>query len=75
MKQEYDLKRLRKRPGGVRVVKAAKVPFGIRIDGVVLWQLRDEAERLGIDHPTLIGSILQRYVDRELADPGAVDLR
>jgi len=76
MKKEYDLTRLTKRPGKVRVAaSAAKVPLSIRIDGAVLAQLRDEAARLGIGYQTLIGSILQRYVDGELVDPGAVDLR
>lgn len=76
MKKEYDLKRLRKRPGKVRIVAgAAKVPLSIRLDGAVLAQLRDEAERLGIGYQTLIGSILQRYVNGELVDPGAVNLR
>lgn len=76
MKKEYDLKQLEKRPGKVRFdSKAAKVPVSIRIDGSVLAELRTEAERQGIGYQTLIGSILQRFVNGDLIDPRAADLR
>ncbi len=76
MKKEYDLRTLRKRPGKPRTdPTAAKVPVSIRLDGAVLAQLRTEARRLGIGYQTYVGSILHRYVNRELIDPKAADLR
>ena len=75
MKKEYDLRKLNKRPGKVKVEpSAAKVPVSIRIDGTVLAALRTEAERMGIPYQTFVGSILHRYVHDELVDPKAVNL-
>lgn len=76
MKKEYDLKSLKKRPGKAKTdPEAAKVPVSIRIDGVVLAQLRTEARRLGIPYQTFVGSILYRYANQDLIDPKAADLR
>jgi len=75
MKKEYNLGKLRKRPGKVKTdPDAAKTPISIRLDGAVLADLRGEAERLGIPYQSLIGSILHRYVRGDLVDPKSVDL-
>lgn len=75
MRKEYDLKKLRKRPGTVKAdSRAAKVPVSIRLDGAVLAQLRTEALRLGIAYQTFVGSILHRYVRGELIDPKSANL-
>lgn len=69
MKKEYDLKKLKRRPGKVKSdMDAAKVPISIRLDGGVLASLKTEAERLGIPYQTLIGSLLHRYSHGELVD-------
>jgi predicted DNA binding CopG/RHH family protein len=76
MKREYNLGKLKKRPGKVKSdPDAAKTPISIRLDGGVLADLRSEAERLGIPYQTLISSVLHRYVNGELVDPKAFDLR
>jgi uncharacterized protein (DUF4415 family) len=75
MKREYNLGKLKKRPGKVKIdPDAAKTPTSIRLDGTVLADLRSEADRLGIPYQTLISSILHRYVQGELVDPKAIDL-
>jgi predicted DNA binding CopG/RHH family protein len=75
MKREYNLGKLKKRPGKVKTdPNAAKTPISIRLDGTVLADLRSEADRLGIPYQTLIGSVLYRYVRGELVDPKAIDL-
>ena len=75
MKKEYDLKKLRKRPGKARIDRrAANVPVSIRLDGAVLAELRTEARRLGIPYQTFVGSILHRYVNQELIDPKSANL-
>ena len=75
MKKEYDLGRLRKRPGKVKTdPDAGKTPISIRLDGLVLADLRTEAERLGIPYQTLIGSVLHRYVHGDLVDRKSIDL-
>lgn len=75
MKKEYDLNKLKKRPGKVKSdPEAAKIPISIRLDGSVLADLRTEAERLGIPYQTFIGSILHRYTQQELVDRKAINL-
>lgn len=75
MKKEYDLKKLKKRPGKVKSsAEAAKVPISIRLDGSVLAAIKTEAERLGIPYQTYVGSILHRYANGELIDEKAADL-
>jgi len=76
MKKEYDLKKMKKRPGLVKVIpEAAKVPISIRLDGAELAELRTEAERFGIPYQTFIGSILHRYIAGELVDRSSPDLK
>ena len=76
MKKEYNLKKLKKRPGNAKVDSAAaKVPISIRLDGAELADLRTEAERLGLPYQTLISSILHRYVSGELIDRSSPDLK
>lgn len=75
MKKEYDLAKLKRRPGKVRVNKqAAKVPISLRIDGGVLSDLKSEASRMGIPYQTLVSSVLYRYAHGELIDPKAANL-
>lgn len=75
MKKEYDLKKLKQRPGRVKVdPDAAKVPVSIRLDGGVLAALKSEAERLGLPYQTHIGSILHQFVQGELIDRKTIEL-
>ena len=75
MKKEYNLKKLKKKPGKAKTdVDAAKVPISIRLDGSDLAGLKTEAERLGIPYQTFIGSVLHRYVNGELLDRKAIDV-
>lgn len=73
MKKEYDLSKLKKRPGKVKVdPDAAKVPVSLRIDGSDLADLKTEADRLGVPYQTLIGSILHRFVLGDLVDSKSI---
>lgn len=75
MKKEYDLKKLKRRPGKVKTdAEASKTPISIRLDGSVLAALKTEAERMGIPYQTYIGSVLHRYVHGELVDEKAANL-
>ncbi len=68
-KKEYDLRKVKKRPGRVKTDKdAVKLPVSLRLDGSVLAAIKTEADRLGIPYQTLIGSILHRYASNELLD-------
>jgi predicted DNA binding CopG/RHH family protein len=76
MKKAYDLKKMKKRPGPVKIIpEAAKVAISIRLDGGELSEVRTEAERLGVPYQTFIGSIIHRYVSGELVDRKSPDLK
>jgi predicted DNA binding CopG/RHH family protein len=76
MKKEYDLTKMKKRPGKIKTdPDAAKIAISIRLEGCVLADLRSEAERLGIPYQTFIGSILHRYVHGELLDRRDINLK
>jgi predicted DNA binding CopG/RHH family protein len=69
MKKEYDLKKLKKRPGRVRVDKEAKkVAVSLRLDGADLAALKAEAERRGVPYQTFLGSILHQYLHGDLIE-------
>jgi len=76
MKDEYDLKNMKRRPGKVKVdPEANKMPISLRLDTSDISLLRDEADRLGIPYQTLISSILHRFVTGELIDRKEVSLK
>jgi predicted DNA binding CopG/RHH family protein len=69
MKKEYDLKSLKKRPGKVKTYnEAAKVAISIRLDAIVLNEIKNEADRLGLPYQTLINSVLHRFTTGQLVD-------
>lgn len=76
MKKEYDLKSLKKRSTKAKTsTEAAKTPISLRLDAIVIADLRSEAYRLGIPYQTLISSVLHRYTTGELVDKQSPDLR
>jgi uncharacterized protein (DUF4415 family) len=71
MKEEYDLTKLKRRPGPTKYDReAAKIQVNIRLDGCVVAWFKDEAERSGIPYQTLIGSVLHRFAVGEIKDVG-----
>ncbi len=69
MKDKYDLSKLKKRPGKVKVdPEAGKTMISIRLDGNDLGDIKREALRLGIPYQTLICSVLHRFITGELID-------
>ena len=75
MKREYDLKKLKKRPGEVQVNSSAtKVPVSFRMDGVDLALLKTEGENRGIPYQTLMGAILHQYLNGLLIERKTLDI-
>lgn len=68
IKKEYDLKKLKKRLPVKTHAEAAKVAINIRVDAIVVDELKNEAERMGLPYQTLINSILHRFITGELVD-------
>ena len=75
MRKEYDLGRLKRRPGKIKADKSAtKIQVGLRLDGSDLARLKSEADRLGIPYQTLVGSILHQYLNDELIERKTVEV-
>jgi predicted DNA binding CopG/RHH family protein len=69
MKKEYDLSKMRRVPGKRKVYpEALKVAINIRLDAMVVNDIKEEAMRLGIPYQTLINSILHRFNTGQLVD-------
>ena len=66
MKKEYDLKNLKKRPKREVDQDALKVPTNLRLDALVVADLKEKAELLGLPYQSLINSILKQYLNGEL---------
>ncbi len=76
MKDNYDLKKLKKREGKLKVdPDAVKTQISLRLDVSDLIEARSEADRLGIPYQTLIGSIVHRYLTGQLLDKRDVELK
>ena len=74
MKKEYDVSKMKVRPGRRILTKEQlanaeiKVGISLRLDFHVLEALKEEAARLGMPYQTLINSILHRFTTGELID-------
>jgi predicted DNA binding CopG/RHH family protein len=76
MKDNYDLKKLKKREGKLKVdPDAVKVQISLRMDASDLIGAKNEADRLGIPYQTLIGSIVHRYISGQLLDKREIELK
>lgn len=77
MRGNYDLSKMKKRPGKAKVIADAnKISVTLRLDANDLSDLKNEAERLGLPYQTLIGSLVHRYVNGDLIDKkDALNLR
>ena len=75
MKKEYDLSKLKKRPGTIKSdPSSTKVPISLRIDGCVLAALKDEAIKRGLPYQTFISSILHQFVNGELVEKKIIEI-
>ena len=71
MKKNYDLSKMRRVPGPVKVYpEAATSAISIRLDAIVFGDIKTEAHRMGLPYQTLINSILHRFVTGQLVDKG-----
>ena len=69
MKKEYDLKSMKRRPGKTKVyAEASKVAINIRLNAILVNDLKNEAERMGLPYQTFINSVLHRFMTGQLVD-------
>jgi predicted DNA binding CopG/RHH family protein len=75
MRKKYNLKKLKKRPGKVKVdPDAVKIPISLRLDAGLLLMLKTESERRGLPYQTFISSILHQFMRGELIERSTVEL-
>ena len=75
MRKQYNLKKLKKRPGKVKVdPDAVKIPISLRLDAGLLLMLKTESERRGLPYQTFISSILHQFMNGELIERSTVEL-
>jgi len=75
MRNQYNLKKLKKRPGKVKVdPDAVKTPISLRLDAGLLLMLKTESERRGLPYQTFISSILHQFMNGELIERSTVEL-
>jgi len=75
MRKQYNLKKLKKRPGKVKVdPDAVKTPISLRLDAGLLLMLKTESERRGLPYQTFISSILHQFMHGELIERSTVEL-
>ena len=65
-KKEYDLKKLKKRPKRDVDHDALKIPTNLRLDAIVLADIKEKADLIGLPYQSLINSILKQYLNGEL---------
>lgn len=68
MKNEYDLKKMKKKKSVKTFEEAETIAINIRVDALIVANIKDEAERMGLPYQSLINSILRRFVTGELVD-------
>ena len=69
MKKAYDLKSMKRRPGPTKTYpEAVKIAINIRLDAILVNDLKNEAERMGLPYQTLINSVLHRFMTGQLVD-------
>jgi predicted DNA binding CopG/RHH family protein len=69
MKKKYNLKSMKRRPGPTKTYpEASKVAINIRLDAILVNDLKNEAERMGLPYRAFINSILHRFMTGQLVD-------
>lgn len=76
MKKEYDLKKMKRRKGPIKVAtkEELKIPVSLRVDPMVMVDIKTEAYHLGIPYQTHINSILHQYTTGALIPTKTVEL-
>ncbi len=74
MKNEYDLKSMKQRPKREADPEALKLSVHLRLDAIVVADIKEKAEKLGLPYQTLINSVLKQYLNGELVSREAISI-
>jgi len=74
MKNEYDLKSMKQRPKREADPEALKISVHLRLDAIIVSDLKEKAERMGLPYQTLINSVLKQYLNGEIVSRETVSM-
>lgn len=65
MENEYDLKSMKQRPKREADPEALKMSIHLRLDAIIVSDIKEKAEKMGLPYQTLINSVLKQYLNGE----------
>ena len=74
MKEEYDLKSMKQRPKREADPEALKLSVHLRLDAIIVSDIKEKAEKMGLPYQTLINSVLKQYLNGEFVSKETVSM-
>lgn len=74
MKDEYDLKSMKQRPKREADPEALKMSVHLRLDAIIVSDIKEKAEKMGLPYQTLINSVLKQYLNGEFVSKETVSI-
>ena len=74
MKEEYDLKSMKQRPKREADPEALKLSVHLRLDAIIVSDIKEKAEKMGLPYQTLINSVLKQYLNGEFVSRETVSM-
>lgn len=74
MKDNYDFSKAKRRDPRKVDPEALKMSVNLRLDAIIVGDLKDKAEKLGLPYQTLINSVLKQYLNGELVSRETVSM-
>lgn len=74
MKNEYDLKSMKQRPKREADPEALKLSVHLRLDAIIVSDIKEKAERMGLPYQTLINSVLKQYLNGEFVSKETISI-
>jgi predicted DNA binding CopG/RHH family protein len=74
MKDEYDLKSMKQRPKREADPEALKMSVHLRLDAIIVSDLKEKAEKMGLPYQTLINSVLKQYLNGEFVSRETISM-
>ena len=74
MENEYDLKSMKQRPKREADPEALKMSIHLRLDAIIVSDIKEKDEKMGLPYQTLINSVLKQYLNGELVSKETISI-
>lgn len=74
MENEYDLKSMKQRPKREADPEALKMSIHLRLDAIIVSDIKEKAEKMGLPYQTLINSVLKQYLNGEFVSKETISI-